>query len=446
MEKHANLRAYKGELPYIFVSYAHADSEKVYPLLMVLQNAGYRIWFDRGIEAGTEWSNNIAEHLSQCEAFVFFLSEKSAQSENCLDEVAFAKSHNKPALMVCLEEDVKLPAGAEMQTARFQRLFLTRQNGQTGFLENFTAATIFDPCRDVAMLIPVTTEACKPVKAKPAAKKGVIGAIVACVVLIALIVSIAFGFGGQDGSTNQEQSQTEPQQKSGRLGFDPAVHFGGYDSEEQSVSLEIVRYQDDIVAIQYTEENPKNPEEEFTFLEACVFTDNIVNGEVTTNYIDLVGSTGTLTAVFREDHVDITVSVEEREPDAVFYFTEGTKTFYPKVGFDPNVHCASYIGDGDNNSTCEMDIFMHSEDYISLWYSETGDDESVYFNMVLPVSDIENGKLTTLFSDNYQNTGTMTFVFKSDGYVTVMAEVKDRNYSSFCFSVGPVIMQQMGDI
>ena len=51
------MRAYKGENPYIFVSYAHKDKDIVYPVIEELQNRGYRIWYDEGIEASEEWLN-----------------------------------------------------------------------------------------------------------------------------------------------------------------------------------------------------------------------------------------------------------------------------------------------------------------------------------------------------------------------------------------------------
>ena len=148
-----DLRAYKGEEPYIFVSYSHKDSPRVFPLLKVLQDAGYRIWFDHGIEAGTEWSNNIAEHLNGCSGFLAFVSLNSVASENCLDEMAYAKRYAKPALMAFLDEDAVLPVGTDMQTARFQRMFVNRQVSLDGFVENFSAATIL-PVTGVPIFMP----------------------------------------------------------------------------------------------------------------------------------------------------------------------------------------------------------------------------------------------------------------------------------------------------
>lgn len=43
------IAAYEGDLPYIFVSYAHKDSREVFDLLEKLSAHGYRIWYDGGI-------------------------------------------------------------------------------------------------------------------------------------------------------------------------------------------------------------------------------------------------------------------------------------------------------------------------------------------------------------------------------------------------------------
>ena len=202
------LYAYKGTEPYIFISYAHADTERVYPLLEALQQSGYRVWFDCGIEAGTEWSNNIAEHLSNCETFLFFASNKSVKSENCLDEVAYAKSHNKPALLAYLEEDVVLPAGTEMQTARFQRMYINRQSSMAAFVENLSASSIFDNCREggaQTVVKEVATPSAPANTKKPLNKKKFIVAGIAVLAAIAVILSATFIFGGKKGKGSTDK-------------------------------------------------------------------------------------------------------------------------------------------------------------------------------------------------------------------------------------------------
>ena len=50
------IRPYEGTDPYIFISYAHRDKDRVLPVLRSLSERGYRIWFDEGIDPGTEWA------------------------------------------------------------------------------------------------------------------------------------------------------------------------------------------------------------------------------------------------------------------------------------------------------------------------------------------------------------------------------------------------------
>ena len=192
-----DIQIYNGNKPFFFVSYAHRDSDKIHPYLKGLQDSGYNIWFDKGIEAGTEWSNNIADHLKRCSAFLFFVSKNSVKSENCLDEVAYAKSHNKPSLLVFLDDDADLPVGTEMQTARFQRMFLTRQESVGHFVDNFSQASMFDICRnqDAAPLNPEAYKVLKKTnntksKKAPANKKALAIGIAVGVVVVALVITI----------------------------------------------------------------------------------------------------------------------------------------------------------------------------------------------------------------------------------------------------------------
>ena len=200
------MEVYRGNNPYIFVSYAHADSEQVIPLVRAMQDAGYRIWYDLGIEAGTEWSNNIAKHLKDCSVFLFFASKNSARSENCLDEVAYAKSHNKTALLIYLEEDVTLPVGTDMQTARFQKMFLSRQKDTVEFLKNISEAEIFNCCADSISLPDKGAALPKgaPQSARKSNKRPVI--IAAALLLIAAIIAaVILGTGGDNSTDTQEE-------------------------------------------------------------------------------------------------------------------------------------------------------------------------------------------------------------------------------------------------
>ena len=43
---------YSGKDPYLFISYSHADTEKVYQILSMLQRNSCRLWYDDGITGG----------------------------------------------------------------------------------------------------------------------------------------------------------------------------------------------------------------------------------------------------------------------------------------------------------------------------------------------------------------------------------------------------------
>ena len=119
------MKAYEGNKPYIFVSYAHKDSDTVLPILEALSEAGYRIWYDAGIEAGTEWPANIEAHLIQAEAVVVFISPNTVASRNCRNEIHLALNKNKEVLVIYLAE-TELKEGLGLQLSSIQSLFYHR--------------------------------------------------------------------------------------------------------------------------------------------------------------------------------------------------------------------------------------------------------------------------------------------------------------------------------
>ena len=138
--------AYEGSKPYIFISYAHKNTAQVLPILAHLQQQGFRLWYDAGIEAGTEWPEYIAEHLQKCGCFVAFITQDALDSQNCRREINFAISKQLPMLAVYLEE-VTMSPGMEMQLGTLQALFRNRHSQAVSFLEALCQAVILQPCR-----------------------------------------------------------------------------------------------------------------------------------------------------------------------------------------------------------------------------------------------------------------------------------------------------------
>jgi len=113
--------AYTGEDPYVFVSYAHEDVEAIYPELSRLSEAGFNIWYDEGIPAGTSWRDELAESLADCSVFLFFVTPVSVRSVNCTKEVNFALTKDRPILAIHLES-VSLPPGLEFSLSDVQAI------------------------------------------------------------------------------------------------------------------------------------------------------------------------------------------------------------------------------------------------------------------------------------------------------------------------------------
>lgn len=107
-------KPYEGEEPYIFISYAHADSETVMKVVGDMHGRGYRIWYDEGIEVGSEWPECIAEHLYGAHLVIAFISNAYMRSDNCRREIHYSLSKKKKIINVFLENTEMTP-GMEMQ-------------------------------------------------------------------------------------------------------------------------------------------------------------------------------------------------------------------------------------------------------------------------------------------------------------------------------------------
>jgi hypothetical protein len=96
--------AYKGEEPYIFISYSHRDSDVVFSIIEKFNEMGYNIWYDEGIDPGNEWPEEIAKALAACALFIVFISPRSINSVYVNKEISFAMGRELPVLAIHLEE------------------------------------------------------------------------------------------------------------------------------------------------------------------------------------------------------------------------------------------------------------------------------------------------------------------------------------------------------
>ena len=130
--------AYRGDEPFVFVSYAHADAELAYPLIAGLQERGLRIWFDDGMDVGDIWEDVIPDHVEQCAAMLCLISPRFMDSNNCLDEIHYAKEQKKELLILHLEDE-ELPRIFQFRYGRYNAERLSSYSDRSVMLDRLVA-------------------------------------------------------------------------------------------------------------------------------------------------------------------------------------------------------------------------------------------------------------------------------------------------------------------
>lgn len=143
--KRCGAKPYEGADKYIFISYCHKDKAVVFPVVERLAKDGYRVWYDEGIDPGSEWPEIIAEHLSKCSVCIAFISENSLNSHNCRREINFALLKKKSFISVVIEQ-VNMSPGMEMQLSATQSIFKHTLNSDAEFFERLCTAEFLKCC------------------------------------------------------------------------------------------------------------------------------------------------------------------------------------------------------------------------------------------------------------------------------------------------------------
>lgn len=142
-----NAQPYEGNKPYVFVSYSHKDKDRVFPILERMEQVGFRLWYDQGIESSSEWDVVVSEHLSKATAVLFCLSKNFSDSSNCKDEVAYAKKLDiESRITLFLESDLKLKPSLDLALVRQQQIFLENYTGTAELVNELKKDTNLQPC------------------------------------------------------------------------------------------------------------------------------------------------------------------------------------------------------------------------------------------------------------------------------------------------------------
>jgi TolB-like protein len=105
--------AYRGDGPYVFVCYAHEDSEAVFREIAWLNDYGVNVWYDEGISPGHEWSDELARAIQGCTKVFYVVTPSSVASEHCRRELNFAQEEGREVVAIHLEA-TEVPAGLRL--------------------------------------------------------------------------------------------------------------------------------------------------------------------------------------------------------------------------------------------------------------------------------------------------------------------------------------------
>lgn len=140
------IQPYEGAGPYLFISYSHRDYDRIRPILQGLIDRGYRLWYDKGIDPGTEWPESIANHLERSQVCIAVISPFSAVSRNCRREINFALSKNIDLLALYLEP-TQISPGLQMQLSTHPSLMGYTYPDTPALLDRLGSLDALAPCR-----------------------------------------------------------------------------------------------------------------------------------------------------------------------------------------------------------------------------------------------------------------------------------------------------------
>lgn len=113
--------AYKGDKPFVFISYAHADKLQVYPIIDYLHRSGFNVWYDEGISPSEDWMDSIVNNIENCTVFLVFISPHILDSKYVRKEISFALEIDKPFYAVFLK-DTALPSRLRFEISGIQHM------------------------------------------------------------------------------------------------------------------------------------------------------------------------------------------------------------------------------------------------------------------------------------------------------------------------------------
>ena len=145
------MSAYEGGERYIFISYSHADSGRVLGIVGAMEKRGYRVWYDEHIQAGEQWTEELAERIADCEIFMPFISRTFAASGYCMQEVRHAKGEKRNFVPIKLDLNrEQYPKELKFLLGNAQGFSADNFPTPEAFAARLDNASLFERCRRAA--------------------------------------------------------------------------------------------------------------------------------------------------------------------------------------------------------------------------------------------------------------------------------------------------------
>lgn len=133
---------------YIFLSYSHENRGIVNTIANKIENDGYCVWYDNGINPGSEWAEDIAVHIEKAKVFIAFITKEYLQSENCKDELSYARENNLVILLVFLDKELEISGGMKLRNHRRQQLFYYKYSDKNDFYSKLYSSDEINLCNE----------------------------------------------------------------------------------------------------------------------------------------------------------------------------------------------------------------------------------------------------------------------------------------------------------
>lgn len=132
---------------YAFISYTHIDSEIVDAIVAELTRRGYRVWYDRRLNGGTYFWDEIILRIKNCTVFIGMWSEAASKNDNVRNEWEMAQNCGKDIIPIILD-DSEFDRELELKMIRIHHIRRSKFRSFDGFMENISSIPLLKSCRE----------------------------------------------------------------------------------------------------------------------------------------------------------------------------------------------------------------------------------------------------------------------------------------------------------